>query len=639
MSNFNKNFTPHFYFINLQHTIKTNTKLLKLCIFDKVDKIRQTFTTQLVFLHYFSIEQRIDQTTMRIFIRILLFSSLFFASCSKQENEVLLKQLDDIKAMGDTLPQVAMQRLDSIKLLFDNETEYMRNKLALLEIRLQDKAYITHTTDKAIKNICSFFEEEGTEIEKQEAYYYMGSVYRDLNDYPNAVTFFLKSAEIAEKAQDVDVKLLRNTYSQLSYLYKREFDYSEALNSILKGLTVSQKYGIKNSRDYANAASCFFITNDTINTIKHYNIILESLNNTTINKSNSDIIAAAMGDYTLLGYKNEATTCYNSLINLRDEELPFNYLVNLAIYYEHIVSVDSAAAIMQKHYYTSCQIESKYDAARWLTRYYAQKGDYEKAADYAIKFINANEAVIDKINLEHTTNAKNFFQYRRDKEEEAQLMQKAAKFRYNSMLAVSLSIILLLTGVLFHFWRKKKLLAVILSKEENIKQAKALAAEKDIELAKEKREIEQKEKELEVLNATNSRLAKQLQGAEEDFKLLVAQNRELTKLTLMNDIAKNAGDIIEKVKKTSKGKYHLNDDEWKELLGAIDRLYPEFTYEVQAKFKKISEPMLRVCYLMKIGLTGPQIVNLTDYPRQTVWVRIKKIEEVMSINKTPGSKE
>ena len=569
---------------------------------------------------------------MKYFIHILLFSSLFFASCSKQENEALLKQLDDIKAMGDTLPQIAIQRLDSIKPLFDNETEYMRNKLALLEIRLQDKAYITHTTDKQIKDICSFFEKNGTETEKQETYYYMGSVYRDLNDYPNAVTYFLKSAEIAEKAQDIDVKLWRNTYSQLSHLYKRQFDYSEALNTILKGLSVSLKNGISDLREYANVANCYFIMKDTISTIKYYNSLIENINNTTINIGNSDIIATAMGDYALLGYKNEANTCYNSLTKLSNEELPYNYLANLAIYYEHAVSTDSAAIIRLELYNTTSRIESKYDAARWLTRYYTQKGDYEKAAEYAIKFIDANKAVIDKIDLEHTTNAKNFFQYKRDKEEEAQLMHKAAKVRYNSMLAASLSIILLLTGILFHFWRKKQLLNVILSKEENIKQAKALAAEKDIELAKEKREIEQKEKELEALNTTNSKLAKQLQGAEEDFKLLVAQNRELTKLMLMNDIAKNAGDIIEKVKKTSKGKYHLNDDEWKELLGAIDRLYPEFTYEVQAKFKKISEPMLRVCYLMKIGLTGPQIVNLTDYPRQTVWVRIKKIEQIMNMN-------
>lgn len=569
---------------------------------------------------------------MRYFIQILLFSSLFFASCSKQENEALLKQLDDIKAMGDTLPQIAIQRLDSIKPLFDNETEYMRNKLALLEIRLQDKAYITHTTDKQIKDICSFFEKNGTETEKQETYYYMGSVYRDLNDYPNAVTFFLKSAEIAEKAQDIDVKLWRNTYSQLSHLYKRQFDYSEALNTILKGLSVSLKNGISDLREYANVANCYFIMKDTISTIKYYNSLIENINNTTINIGNSDIIATAMGDYALLGYKNEANTCYNSLTKLSNEELPYNYLANLAIYYEHAVSTDSAAIIRLELYNTTSRIESKYDAARWLTRYYTQKGDYEKASEYAIKFIDANKAVIDKIDLEHTTNAKNFFQYRRDKEEEAKVMQRAARVRYYSMLTVSISIILLLSVVLFNFWRKKKLLDIILSKDKKIKQTKALAAEKDIEIAKEKREIEQKEKELEVLNATNSKLAKQLQDAEVDFKLLVAQNRELTKLMLMNDIAENAGDIIEKVKKTSRGKYRLNDDEWKELLGAIDRLYPEFTYEVQAKFKRISEPMLRVCYLLKIGLTGPQIANLTDYPRQTVWVRIKRIQQIMPMN-------
>ena len=96
----------------------------------------------------------------------------------------------------------------------------------------------------------------------------------------------------------------------------------------------------------------------------------------------------------------------------------------------------------------------------------------------------------------------------------------------------------------------------------------------------------------------------------------------------MNKIAGKAKDIIEKVKKAAKGKYHLNDDEWKELLGAIDKEYPEFTYEVNAKLKKVSEAQMRVCCLWKIGLTGPQIVNLTGYPRQTVWFRIKHFEEI-----------
>ena len=627
-----KKITPPIFILLIFNTLqKQETHHSKHYIFNKIDKIRQKVAAQLKYLHYFSIIQRTDNIIMRNLIRILLFSSLFFVSCNKQENEVLLKHLDDIKAMGDTLPQVAVQRLDSIRPLFNNETEYMRNKLALLEIRLQDKAYITHKTDKEIKNICSFFEKQGTDIEKQEAYYYMGSVYRDLNDYPNAVTYFLKSAEIAEKTQEADVALWENSYSQLAYIYKMQFNYTEALKIALKQLDIAEKNGTTNERTYMNVASSYYEL-DTPLTIKYTNNAIDYIKHNQNISGNVDIIASALGKYTAAGERIKADSCCGLLEKLPKKSRGFNYLSNYAFYQECFISVDSAAATRLDLYDTADKIESKYDAARWLTRYYAAKGDYEKAAEYAIKFIDANEAVIDKINLEHTTNAKNFFQYRRDKEEEAQLMQKAAKVRYNSMMVILVSIILLLGGAVFHFWRKKQLLDVILSKEENIKQAKTLAAEKDIEIAKEKREIEQKTRELEALNITNSKLAKQLQGAEEDFKLLVAQNRELTKLMLMNDIAGEGSDIIEKVKKTSKGKYRLNDEEWKELLGAIDKLYPEFTYEVQSKFKRISEPMLRVCYLMKIGMSAPQIVNLTDYPRQTVWVRIKKIEQIMNMN-------
>ena len=219
-----------------------------------------------------------------------------------------------------------------------------------------------------------------------------------------------------------------------------------------------------------------------------------------------------------------------------------------------------------------------------------------------------------------------------DKEEEAKITQEAAKDRFNLVLGISTSTILLLSSIIYYYHRKKQLLVQIIAKEKSIREAKALVEEKETELKKEKKCIERKEKELAAMDITNSRLTQQLHKAEEDFRMLVIQNKELTRITLMNNFSENAGDIIEKVKKASRGKYRLNDEEWKNLLGAVDNLYPDFTHEVQSKFKRISEPLLRVCYLMKIGLSGPQIVNLTDYPRQTVWVRIKRIEKVFNGN-------
>ena len=552
---------------------------------------------------------------------------MLFASCSKQQNETLLVQLSDIKAMGDTLPKVAMQRLDSIKPQFDNESEYMRNKFALLDIRLHDKAYITHTSIKPIKGVCGYFEENGTAAELQEAYYYMGSVYRDLNDYPNAVTYFLKSTEVAESDSDIDGALWENAYSQLSYLYNQQFNYSNALDAAIKGLDIAEKFNTVNERTYMRVASGYAKLHDTIPVIRYTDMALELIEAKGIRPSNADIIASAIGKYSVYGCREKAERCYRLLTQLPKKARPFNYLTNLAMYYESFISADSAAVVKSELYNTTRRIESKYDAARWLTRYYVAKGEYEKAADYAIKFINANEAVIDKRNFEHTTNANNFYRYRRDKEQETAIMENAAKQRFWTLLVASISIILLLVGTVHYYRRKNQLLGIILNKEENIKQAKALISIREKEIEKEESEIKKKEKELATLNATNSKLTNQLEAAENDFRMLVAQNRELTKLTLMNKIAGNAKDIIEKVKKAAKGKYHLNDDEWKELLGAIDKEYPEFTYEVNAKLKKVSEAQMRVCCLWKIGLTGPQIVNLTGYPRQTVWFRIKRIEE------------
>ena len=555
---------------------------------------------------------------MKQLIRFTILVILLNTSCTNHCNEWLMYKLDEIKAMGDTLPKVAIQRLDSIKPLFEKESEYMRNKLMLLDIRLHDKAYITHTSIKPIKDVCRYFEENGTPAEVQEVYYYMASVYRDLNDYPNAVTCFLKSAQVAENNSDIDGALWECAYSQLSYLYNQQFNYSNALDAAIKALDIAEKFQTVNERTYMSVSSNYNEIADTIQTIKYADLALQLIETKGICSRNADLVASAIGKYSVYGCREKAERCYWLLAQLPKKARPFNYLPNISDYLERFVSADSAAITMSELYATTNSIESKYDAARWLARYYTGKGEYEKAAGYAIKFIDANEAVIDKRNFEHTTNANNFYQYRRDKEEEMAIMEKAARDRFNLLLGFSTFIVAILVITVIYYNKKQRLIGTILEKDNNIKEIKLF--------------LQEKEKELESICSAKARLAEQLENSESDFKMLIAQNRELTRLTIMSNISCDANDIIEKAKKASKGKYHLNDEEWKELLGAIDRLYPEFTYEVQANFKRISEPVLRVCYLLKIGMSAPQIVNLTGYPRQTVFDRIKRIKSTIDID-------
>lgn len=572
------------------------------------------------------------KTDMKNLIYTLLFSMIALYGCLEKENGKLLCILNEIKTMGDTLPVVAMEHLDSIRPMFDNETEYMRNKLALLDIRLHDKAYLPHTCDSTIKRICAYFESHGTAKEQQEAYYYMGSTYRDMNDYPNAVTAFLKASYIAEQNCDIDTAIWETSYSQLAFIYNFQYNYQEALEAILKSLNVAKSVKCDNERTYMSVATSYYRNNDTINAVKYFDKAIEHIIKKGYKRENADIIASAMGKYASYGDKEKAEYCYNLLKNAPKDSYPFNYLVNASIYHEHFSSPDSAATMNETLYYTTELLEAKYDAARWLTIYYTEKKEYEKAAEYAIRFIDANNKIIEKRQFEYTNNAKNFFQYHRDKEEELTITKKAAHDRLNLIIGAVVFVFILFFGAIFYYRNKKKMLDMILDKENKIKSAKELIREKNAKIAAEKLEIERKQRELELLTENSTWLNKQLESAENDFRQLVAQNSELTRFSLMSKATGDAKKLVEKCKSASKGKYHLSDDDWKELLGAIDTLYPDFTYEVQAKFKKISEPMLRVCYLLRIGLTGPQITNLTGYPRQTVWDRIKRIETVLPFN-------
>ena len=568
------------------------------------------------------------QTLLYSFVLLL---SLF--SCNHGTIYEKLPLLTEIQLLGDTLPTQALLKLDSIKPFFNNESEYMRNKLALLNIRLHDKAFILHTSDSIIKQLCRYFEKNGTAAELQEAYYYMGSVYRDLNDYPNAVTAFLKAIDVAESNKDADTYILQTSYTQLAYLYSELFDQKEALEAMVKGLNVAEANCNATDRTYMSVAGFYYDLKDTANTILYCTKAMEFVKKEGICKDNADLVAKAMSSFAKCGYKDDAVSCFNMLNTLKENERPHNYLSAISVYYEECVSVDSAAIIKIKQFEKSGNIETLYNVTKWLTVYYSNKGDYENATKYAVLHIRINNTLIKNRNIEGTDKARNIFQYKRDKEKELEIIKKSAQDRYNLLLGISVSLLLLFGGIIFHYHCKKRLLDIILSKEENIRQAKAMVVARDAELEKEKKDIEQKERELISLSAIKSELTKQLEVVKNDKKILSEQNGEFAKHNIMRELSADAESIVKKLKDTSKGKAHLSDEDWKELLAAIDKLYPEFIYELQAKFKKINEPMLRVCYLWKIKCTNPEIVKLTGYPPQTIWDRVKRIKEALGNNR------
>lgn len=164
---------------------------------------------------------------------LCIFASLVsaFTSCS---NEDIIKELELIKTTGDDNPQRAIAMLDSLELDIRECDEYIRAKYDLLRIRLNDKAENMPTSDIVIKRLVDYFENEGSLSEKQEATYYAGSVYRDLQDTPRSLEYFLRSIEYAKTGNVCDSIMMRNAYSNLSSLYYNVQNYDDAIKMAKK---------------------------------------------------------------------------------------------------------------------------------------------------------------------------------------------------------------------------------------------------------------------------------------------------------------------------------------------------------------------------------------------------------------------
>ena len=161
-----------------------------------------------------------------LLICLLLLAS--FVTCTDYVSDREISRIDEMKRLDNSNPQLALTSYDSLGDDITKASTYVRNKYTLLGIHLRDKAELLHTSDSCIRHLVPYFEKKGTIREKQEVYYYAGSVYRDLKDIPRSLEYFLKSASCAEEGE-ADSVMLRNCYSQLCAMYTKVQDYGNAL--------------------------------------------------------------------------------------------------------------------------------------------------------------------------------------------------------------------------------------------------------------------------------------------------------------------------------------------------------------------------------------------------------------------------
>ena len=531
---------------------------------------------------------------LRYCLYVLLVSLL---SCGRSR---YIDALDNIKRVGDSNPDTALLMLDSLDAGVRGESEYVRNKYELLKIRLCDKAYRPATSDVDIRNLMEYFGDKGSSLERQEVYYYAGSVYRDLCDTPRALEYFLKSLDYAQSGMVYDTVMLRNTYSNLNDLYYNVQDYGNAALMARKELEVCRLLDSDRLIPYLHLCSSYIgldslslasAANDSA-----FNIFRAS----SVHERNNDDLVYVLYYYSMINNKRMASLCHTMI--MKDSSICSGFIPSLffAYYYDCVEKKDSAIAYCEKALELSESLEERYDATKLLFALNKSNGDDKTACRLAYSYMQLSDSLDFGKRQEKAAQINNQHKYYIDKNRERMLNEQKEKYRRTLYLVSFVAILLICLGYVVHITRRNRQLNKILSLNAEIERVSL--QEKNL-----RDELARKESEL------NERMA---------------QNKTLVRLLHQSELTDKAEEVIESIRQVSNGEKTMSQSDWDQLFTAVNSLYPDFKEQMVNKCDALTEQQIQFCYLLRIGLSNVQIKNVTNLSRVTVWRWLKKFEWV-----------
>lgn len=207
----------------------------------------------------------------RSFTLLYILSLSILFSCQSGEREVSL--LHQAEQCMEAYPDSALALLEAIA-----SPEQMalkdRAAYALLLTQAHDKNYLTHQSDSLIAVAVEYYAKTKDQERKAKAYFYLGSVYRDMNMPIEAIEAFLEVLEIKEGKED---RIAALAYGNLGDLYLEQKIYDQAVEAARSASRISLKLNREDDAAYhfRNLARNFRFTDQPDSSLFYYKQSLE----------------------------------------------------------------------------------------------------------------------------------------------------------------------------------------------------------------------------------------------------------------------------------------------------------------------------------------------------------------------------
>lgn len=503
-------------------------------------------------------------------------------------------------------PDTAFSLLSTLRNRIEKEPEETQIYYRLLTIKAEDKLYIPHTSDSLINMVVDFYKKYGDTDKLMEAYYYQGSVYRDLNDAPRAIKAFQQAIDVEEKSNKNT--LLGQIYGQMGTLFAYQDLYDESLDAKTKALHyyTLQKDSGRCAYALRDIARMYHAKDNSDSAFYYYKKAYDLAVKINNSKQADDILSELGCLYNDLGEVDIAKKLLLSLAIKRP-----NALLALGLVYQANNQLDSMQYFFRE-VLQSGNVYQKHSVLKTLSRLAADSRNYQMALNYAFHAQELSDS-IDLINrTEAVKRVQSLYNYQHTEQKNIHLMHKNRYYFYKLIISVLLFIVLVFI-CLYMVHRIRIYKQAVIEQERHLHLFNEYQYAQSLSRIKENNE---KQKELQIslekAEQENDTLKKRLILSQK--KMLELENRQQMALHTNRELLEASFKVSDLYLRFHRAgdeeEVKITENDWEELRIAIDTTYLQFTNKLYSLYPDLSQRELRICYLVKISMSNKSMARL-----------------------------
>lgn len=552
----------------------------------------------------------------KIPLLIFLIEVCCLASCHRRPVYPLV--LHEADSLINVNADSALSILKHLEADTASWTKAARMYHQLLTVKAGDKAYHLQTSDSLMLQVLHYYEDGGDKRLLPEAYYYMGSTYRDLNDAPRALDYYQKAIDAMPGDENLRVK--SKVYAQMGTMFIFQDLYDEALKMFKESYRCDSIQNdtvgfIFNLRDMANVYRLKDNIDESLNLFGKAGMLAEEYGNLYY----VDLIKSQMASlYIRLGNYDVAQKLVNELLpNVNSVTKSSVYSIAANLFFE-MGLLDSSAYFNNKLLQTD-NLYAKRNAYHELSIIARERRQIEEALSYLDDYEILNDSLQKIQSTETLARMQALYNYQHiERENHALRLHRKNTQIYVIMLLFSTFLLLALSIILYlrNKWRRLRF-------EMEIEKINRLKDEISIKSREETEKLQERIKELAVrlqsatevkesLNRENQRNNTSYQELKTEMEALIKEKQMIEHRLLMNmslDEQITPSVVHKYLKDKAQNGKAMSETDWTIVEKVLTKYHFDFTKRLKEK-SDLNQTEVQICQLLRLQLSPSTIAIL-----------------------------